>query len=128
MAEPNIELILARSLAAHLAVPAFLWDPEGRFMYFNEAAELLIGRAFEDTPDLTSEDLVAILGPSDADGRPLEIEDMPLPLALAGKLPVTVEAVNGHDGGERYLATAVPFLDADGMVLGGLLFWYMEKE
>jgi PAS domain-containing protein len=128
VAEPNIELILARSLAAHLAVPAFLSDSEGRFVYFNEAAELLLGRAFEDTPELTSEDLIAILKPCDDDGAPLAVDDMPMSHALASKLPVTVEAVNGRDGGERYLATAVPFFDRDGMVLGGLLFWYMEKE
>ena len=128
MAEPNIELILARSLAAHLAVPAFLSDADGRFVYFNEAAELLLGHAFEDTPDLSSEDLVAILAPCDADGRPLTADDMPLRQSLARKIPVSVEAINGNDGGQRYIATAVPFLDADGMLLGALLFWYLEKE
>ncbi len=42
----NLVLILARAFAAQLATAVFLLDPEGTFIYYNEAAERLTGRPF----------------------------------------------------------------------------------
>jgi PAS domain-containing protein len=122
----NLESILARSLAAHLDVPAFLADPEGRIVYFNEAAELLVGRAFEDTPELSSEDLRELIDPRDAGGERVSESVMPLSRALTSKMPSTMSATSA-DGTMHYLATALPLLDRDGGTIGALLFWYEEK-
>jgi hypothetical protein len=54
-------------------------------------------------------------------------EEMPVPRAIATRLPATMSAADGRDGGARYLAAAMPFLDRDGMVSGVLQFWYLEK-
>jgi PAS domain-containing protein len=124
---PIIELILARSLAAHLAVPAFLADAEGRIVYFNEAAELLVGRAFEDTPELTSADLVALLDPRTAEGKPIMPDQLPVLRAIASAMPAHTHAWSGADGSKRYLATAIPLPDHEGVTIGALLFWYEEK-
>ena len=42
----NLVLILARSFAAQLATAVFLVDAEGTVIYFNEAAERLLGQRF----------------------------------------------------------------------------------
>ena len=42
----NLVLILARSFAAQLATAVFLVDADGTVIYFNEAAELLLGQRF----------------------------------------------------------------------------------
>jgi PAS fold len=124
---PNLELILARSLAANLAVPSFLAEPSGKIVYFNEAAELLLGRGYEDTPELSSQDLVDILRPVGEEGAPMTAEQMPIPRAIATALPAHTHASSYGDEPKRYLATAIPFLDRDGLVLGALLFWYGVK-
>ena len=41
-----LPLILARELAANLATPMFLMDASGVLVFYNDAAALLIGRAF----------------------------------------------------------------------------------
>jgi len=124
---PNLELILARSLAGNLAVPTFLAEADGKIVYFNEAAELLLGRAYEDTPELTSDDLVDLLLPLDEDGNPVTGEQMPIQRAIATGLPAHMHAYSDGAEPKRYLATAIPFLDRDGLVLGALLFWYGVK-
>jgi PAS domain-containing protein len=125
---PNIELILARSLVAHLSVPAFLSDEGGRFVYFNEAAEMLVGRSFEETPELTSDDLLRLLDPRKEDGSPAGAADLPLPRAVDERVPAHLHARSGRDGGKQYLATAVPLLDRNGLAIGALLFWYEDKR
>lgn len=124
---PSIELILARSLAANLAVATFLADAEGTIVYFNEAAELLVGRAYEDTPGLTTQDLVELLDPRGEDGAPVPADLMPLPRVIATGMPAHTHAWSGRDGANRYLATAVPLPDRSGATIGVLLFWYEEK-
>jgi PAS domain-containing protein len=124
---PIIELILARSLAAHLAVPTFLADAEGRIVYFNEAAELLVGRAHEDTPELSSGDLVELLQPRGEDGEIVSAEQMPVPRALSSGMPAHTHAWSRGDGSVRFLATAIPLPDHAGDTIGALLFWYEEK-
>ena len=127
VAAPQIELILARSLAAHLSVAAFLVDADCRIVYFNEAAELLLGCAFEDYPSLGAEDLIEMLDPRDEQGQRVSADAMPLPRALVQQRPSHLHASSGRDGGKRYVATAVPFIAPDGIAIGAMLFWYEEK-
>jgi hypothetical protein len=46
MAHP-IQIILTRQLAGYLSVPLFLVDQKGNLLYYNEPAEVLLGRRFE---------------------------------------------------------------------------------
>ncbi|MBW2374226.1 MAG: PAS domain-containing protein, partial [Deltaproteobacteria bacterium] len=41
---PDVELILLRQLASQLAMPIIVVDPRGDLLYFNEAAEAILGR------------------------------------------------------------------------------------
>ncbi len=48
MAHP-IQIILTRQLAAYLSVPLFLVDPKGNLLFYNEPAEAILGRRFDET-------------------------------------------------------------------------------
>lgn len=125
---PNIELILARSLAAHLSVPAFLADASSRFVFVNEAAEIMIGKSMESGIDFGSEELLEMLDPRTDDGRAVTADEMPLPRAIQNGVPAHLHAVSGKDGGKRYLATAIPLTDHDGLTFGALMFLFEDKR
>src|SRR5712692_10134047 len=50
----SLPLILARELASNLATPMFLIDAKGTLVFFNEAAELLIGRTFAELGEISA--------------------------------------------------------------------------
>ena len=57
MAEP-IEIILLRQWASYLGLPVWIMDAEGSLIFYNEAAELLLGgRRFEESGAISVEDL-----------------------------------------------------------------------
>ena len=55
MGSQPIELIIARNLMAAVELAAFIVDPDGVIVFFNDAAGELIGRRFEDVGPLTLE-------------------------------------------------------------------------
>ena len=44
-----IEMILTRQLASYLALPIFVVDPEGILVFYNEPAEPILSRRFDET-------------------------------------------------------------------------------
>ena len=48
---PSLPLILARELASNLATPMFLLDTRGMLVFYNDAAELVIGKPFAEVGD-----------------------------------------------------------------------------
>lgn len=51
MAQREVELILLRQPASYLTIPIFVVDTKGTLIYFNEPAEVLVSRRFEE-PDV----------------------------------------------------------------------------
>jgi hypothetical protein len=62
MAHP-IQIILTRQLAGYLSVPAFLVDPKGTLLFYNEPAEVLLGRRFDETGAMPAEEWATIFAP-----------------------------------------------------------------
>jgi PAS domain-containing protein len=81
-----VQLLLARNLIAATLTPAFVVDPDGVMIYFNEAAAQLIGRRFEESGRLTREEWNEI-GPVDESGLPIASGDLPLTIALREGIP-----------------------------------------
>ena len=50
-----IELILTRQLADCLAIPVFITDTIGNLLFYNEPAEDILGKRFEDTGEMPVE-------------------------------------------------------------------------
>jgi len=130
VSEPDQPLLLiqARNLITNLALPAFLTDPDGGLLFFNDAAAALIGRGFEEVGRLPREEWARQFGPYDSDGRPLAADALPLAQALQEGRPA-----QGHFharlGGELrdVEVSALPLLEP-GYFEGVLVaFWPIEE-
>ena len=129
MPQRPVELILARQLASSLSVPVLLLDSKGETLYFNEAAEELVGRRFDEIDSLPSEERTALLAPSDRHGRSLPAELMPGMVAMREGRPVHAElSFRTPDRGIRPVeATAVPLQGVDDIVVGAwVVIWLTE--
>ncbi|HEX6141008.1 MAG TPA: PAS domain-containing protein [Candidatus Limnocylindria bacterium] len=125
MAQP-IELILVRHLGDSLAVPLFLVDAEGRMVFYNEGAEQLLGRRYDDAGEMDFAEWTSIFAVRDHDGRSLDAEELPLVRALRTQRPAHAAfAITGLDGAPHRLeVSAFPLTGHGGRLLGAAaLFW-----
>jgi PAS domain-containing protein len=125
-APKSLPLILARELGANLATPMFLIDAEGMLVYYNEAAELLIGRPFAELGEIPSIEFGEVLQLADADGTPLRRRDSPAGVAFFERRPShQMVFVTTYDGVRRKVeATAYPLFGAAQDMHGVLtVFW-----
>jgi PAS domain-containing protein len=126
MPDSGIEVILARQLASSLAVPILLVDPKGDLLYFNEAAEPIIGRRFDETGRLRRGQWSASFRPQDDDGSPMAREEMPLFIATEGRQPAYKRGwIVGLDGVRRKIeGIAFPLIGDGDRFLGAIgVFW-----
>jgi len=129
MSQNEIEVILLRQLVSYLAMPVFIADNEGDLIYFNEPAEELIGRQFDETDKLTSTDRFQAFQPVDDHGAPVRSEDMPLARSLREQRPIHLRFwLRGFDGTRRHVeATAFPLIGQAKRQLGAVsLFWEID--
>jgi PAS domain-containing protein len=124
MAHP-VELILVRHLATRLAVPVFVVDSAGDLVFFNEPAERVLGRRFNEIIVMPFAEWTTVFVPS-AHGRLLDAEEIPLVQALHQVTPVhsPVDIVGG-DGVPRTIeVTAFPLIGPNEAVIGAVaMFW-----
>ena len=131
MPQHDVELILARQLAGGLVVPVLLMDERGDTLFFNEPAEEIFGRRFDEVDALPLETRTALLSPRHDDGRLLTIDELPGMRAMRGRRPVHVAFhINGLDGRRWAIeATAIPLESTGGHVLGAfVVLWPQRSE
>lgn len=130
MAEPpaqrHLILILARSFASRLATAVFLVDEQGRVVYFNEAAERLLGQRFIEGHGMTPEEWMERFRPSDDDDNPMPLPETPLGVAITRRESAHGRLViHGADGVSRPIeATAFPLLAHAGDFVGAIAFFW----
>jgi PAS domain-containing protein len=125
-APKSLPLILARELGANLATPMFLIDADGMLVFYNEAAELLIGRPFAEVGEMPGLEFGDMLHLADADGTPLRKRDTPSNVAFCEQRPSHKAVVaTAFDGERRHVeATAYPLFGAAQEMHGVLtVFW-----
>jgi PAS domain-containing protein len=125
MAYP-LEIILTRQLAGYLGVPLFLVDPEGNLLFYNEAAETILGRRFDETGAMPSAEWSQAFTPVDKEDRPVASEDLPLMRTLATRRPAhKCFRIRGLDGQIRSIEVAsIPIIGLNGDFVGAAaLFW-----
>jgi PAS domain-containing protein len=126
MAQKPIEVILMRQLASYLAMPIFVVDATGTLVFYNEPAERVLGRRFEEAGEMPARDWATLWDPTDDDGRPLAPERLPLMIAVAERRPAHVRLwIRGLDGVRRCIeATAFPLIGRAEQSLGAVvIFW-----
>jgi PAS domain-containing protein len=125
-----IQIILTRQLAGYLSVPLFLVDPDGNLLFYNEPAEAILGRRFEETGAMSADEWSSAFVPLDEDRRPLPPEKVPLRICLARRRPVYRRVyISGLDGVPRHLEVAsIPITGLQGEFLGAAaLFWELSE-
>jgi PAS domain-containing protein len=122
MAQKAVELILMRQLASYLAVPIFMFDPDGNLLFYNEPAEALVGRRFDETGEMPLDDWYQLMTLTEEDGSPVPREARPLVIALKNRQAAHRRYVlHAADGVARRIeVTAFPLEGQGGHFLGAV--------
>ena len=116
---------MARGFMANLSTPAFLVDRQGVLVFYNEAAEEILGLRFEEAGPMPAEEWGARFEPTGPDGHPVPVEELPLGIALLegrpAHAPLRITSSAGHT--EEIQATAFPLIGRTGQSGALAIFW-----
>ena len=129
--QKSLVLILAREFASQLATPMFVADADGNLVFYNEAAERVLGRTFGEAGELSAHEWPETFRAESMEGEPLSLDRMPAGIAFLERRPTHgTHRIVGLDGVSRVVAvTAFPLIThAD--ELSGLvsIFWERSEE
>jgi PAS domain-containing protein len=119
-------LILAREFASNLSTPTLVTDERGYLVFFNEAAEAVVGKRFSEVGEVPLDDWLAGFRPRTVASEPLPREHRPTRIALEERRVAHLRyLVTSADGVDREIeVTAFPlFAQTDELVGIVALFW-----
>jgi hypothetical protein len=126
VAQHEVEMILMKLVASYLAMPIFLVDPAGSLMYYNEPAEAILGRRYDETGEMPIEEWSTIFVPTDDEGAVIPPETLPLARAVQeGHPDHGAFWIRGLDEVPRHISvTAFPLVGQNDRNLGSIaIFW-----
>lgn len=130
MAAYEIEIILNRQLADCLSIPVFITDIKGNLIFYNEPAEKILGKRFEDTGEMPVKLWSSVFKPIDENGNPLPSDQLPLVKTLADCHPYHktfwIESLQGK--AEKISVTSYPIIGRANKFLGAVAIFWNEKE
>lgn len=126
-----IEIILNRQIADCLGIPVFITDTVGNLLFYNEPAEEILGKRYEDTGEMSVDEWGTAFNNKDDFGNPLAAEELPLVKTLKNQLPYHktfwIESLQGK--AERISVTSYPVISRSGKFLGAVaIFWRPTEE
>ena len=128
MQEP-IELILIKHWASYVAVPMLIVDRSGNLIYFNQPAERILGRSFDQAGEINAKDFEELFEAKDLDGDSIASEDLPTVRSLNNRVPShgTIR-IRALDGDWRTIdVTAIPIIGQGDRHLGVIsAFWEVK--
>lgn len=122
----HLVLILAREFASNLATPTLLADDQGTLIFYNEAAEEVVGMPFAEAGEIPIDDWTARFEPRTAEGVLIPPELRPARIALDQRRAAHEQyRATSADGVELEVAvTAFPlFAHGDEFVGIVAIFW-----
>lgn len=131
MAAYEIEIILNRQLADCLSIPVFITDTAGNLIFYNEPAEEILGKRFEETGEMPVEEWATVFKPLDEKGNALPPEELPLVKTLKDEFPYhrsfIIESLRGQL--QNISVTSYPIISRTGKFLGAVaIFWKKKNE
>lgn len=112
-----------------MSLPVFIIEAAGELVYYNEAAEVLLGRRFDEAGQIQLADLSSIFQTRDENGAPLANEALPIAIALNERRPSHRRFQYwGLDGIWHMIdVTGLPLTGQGGKHLGAVaIFWEVE--
>jgi PAS domain-containing protein len=131
MGQRAIEIVLIRQLASYLAVPILIVDRDLDLLFFNEPAEPILGRRFEETGEIGRGEWSRLFQLADIDGVPIPRQDQPLAVAVDRNQPSYCRArLTGLDGVPRLIeGLAFPLETRDAGLIGAAgIFWELRDS
>lgn len=130
MAAYEIEIILNRQLADCLSIPVFITDTVGNLIFYNEPAEGLLGRRFENTGEMPVAEWSKVFKPISDNGEPMNPEELPLVKTLSNQLPCHrsfgIESLTGEK--IKISVTSYPIIGRAGRMLGAVAIFWKASE
>ncbi len=126
MAAGSLEIVLMKQLASYLAVPILVVDRQLDLVFFNESAEPILGRRFEETGAIRRGEWSSVFRTFDARGEDLPSEERPLVIAIDQRRPAHRRfGLSGLDGAERDIeGIAFPLETPEAGLVGAVgIFW-----
>jgi PAS domain-containing protein len=123
--QKHLVLILARECASCLSTPTLIADSRGYLVFYNEAAESLVGRPFSEAGEMPLEDWVNAFEPRTLSSEPLPPERRPGRIAFDEHRASHLRYRVRLEGVEREIeSTALPlFARTDEFVGIVAMFW-----
>ena len=131
MGQQPIELILSRQFADSMNMAVFLVDPAGNLLFYNIAAESILGLRFSETGSMAVSEWATVFKPTDINGAPLSPEGLPLVQTLTNQKPAHGSFYIDNKVGEKLFitVTAFPIVGKPDRYLGAMaLFWKAKSE
>jgi PAS domain-containing protein len=113
-----------------MAMPVWIAGTRGELLYYNEPAEALLGKRFDEAGQMRLRDLPKIFETTAPDGSTIADRDLPLGIALREQKPAHLRVqITALDGTSRLLdITAVPLVVQGGHYLGAMaMFWEPDE-
>jgi len=127
----EIEIILSRQLADCLSVPVFITDTSGNLIFYNEPAEDILGKRYEETGEMPVDDWSTVFKPLDVNGDPLPPDELPLVKTLKNQKPYHKEFMIHSLKGtiEKISVTSYPIIGRASNFVGAVaIFWSLQDE
>lgn len=115
--QKHLVLILAREFASNLSTPTLIADERGYLVFYNEAAEDVIGRRFGEVGEMPLDDWLGAFDARALTGEPIPPEDRPTRVALDQRRASHL----------RYIVTSADGVDRELEVTGFPLFAHTEE-
>jgi PAS domain-containing protein len=125
-----IELIQTRGLMSNLTTPAFLVDPEGNLVFYNDAAGDLLGLRYEEAGAMPAQEWGTRFEPLHEDGSPFPVAELPLSRALARDLPAhaRMRIRSARNTQHDIEVCAFPITGTAGTRGALAIFWVLQEE
>lgn len=129
VAQRPLELILARNLLTNISTPAFLVDNRGGLVFYNEAAESLLGMPFQQARNMDPEEWRARFGPFDSARVRIPFAEEPTTIALREGRPVHAPLyIRSADGEIQHIEVSAFPLATNEEATGVIgIFWRTEE-
>ena len=126
--QKNLVLILAREFASKLATPMFVADADGSLVFYNEPAEMILGRTFAEAGEMPAERWSELFQIEHLDGSPMPLEEIPGGVALLERREAHATfRLTGLDGVRRVVSvTGLPLFAHEDEIVGVVVFFWEQ--
>ncbi len=130
MASQDIEFILARQLGEYLSTPLALIDHDGKMIYYNESAEHILGKKFNESGEIESREWDDRFYANEEKNQNIKILDLPFIQVLSVRHIMQGEywMRNFEEINQKVLIVSVPLVGLAQRELGALIYFNLIQR